>query len=495
MELIDKDLQSIQEVRSLLKEAEQAQKVLATFDQAKIDQIVKAIADACLAASERLAKMANEETGFGIWQDKVIKNVFGSKGIYDAIKDQKTVGVLRDNTEEKILEIGVPVGIVAGIVPSTNPTSTVMYKTLISIKAGNCIIFSPHPGAKKAILETVKIIQEAAYKAGCPKGAVGCITIPTLQATQELMKSDSTKLILATGGYAMVKAAYSSGTPAIGVGAGNGPAFIDKSADVKLAVKRILASKTFDNGTICASEQSVIVEKCMEAQVVSEMKAQGAYFLSNDEAERLGKFILRANGTMNPQIVGKSVEHISKLAGLTNVPNTARVLVAHESKVGHTVPYSREKLAPILAFYAEENIDTVLSKVEEILMLEGMGHTFCMHCNDHELVKRFSLRIPASRILINTLGALGGIGATTNLFPALTLGCGAVGGSSSSNNIGPMDLINIKRVAYGVREIETLRQDAYASCGANCETSCGSSCGSSNLLVDEIVRKIMKELI
>ena len=490
MELIDKDLQSIQEVRSLLKEAEAAQKVLAKFDQAKIDQIVKAIADACLAASERLAKMANEETGFGIWQDKVIKNVFGSKGIYEAIKDQKTVGILRENTEEKTIDIGVPVGVIAGIIPSTNPTSTVMYKTLISIKAGNSIVFSPHPGAKNCILETVKIIQEAADKAGCPKGAIGCISIPTLQATQELMKSDRTKLILATGGYAMVKSAYSSGTPAIGVGAGNGPAFIDKSADVKLAVKRILDSKTFDNGTICASEQAIIVEKCMEEKVVSELKAQGAYFLSNQEAEQLEKFILRANGTMNPQIVGKSVEQIAKLAGLTSVPKTARVLIAHESKVGHTAPFSREKLAPILAFYVEDNIDAILDKVEEILMFEGMGHTFSMHANDHELVKRFSLRAPASRIMVNTLGALGGIGATTNIFPALTLGCGAVGGSSSSNNIGPMDLMNIKRVAYGVKEIETLRQDASASCGANCESSC-----SSNLLVDEIVRKIMKELI
>lgn len=490
MELIDKDLQSIQEVRSLLKEAEAAQKVLAKFDQAKIDQIVKAIADACLAASERLAKMANEETGFGKWQDKVIKNVFGSKGIYEAIKDQRTVGILRDNKDEKTIDIGVPVGVIAGIVPSTNPTSTVMYKTLISIKAGNAIVFSPHPGAKNCILETVKIIQEAAYKAGCPKGAIGCISIPTLQATQELMKNDKTKLILATGGYAMVKSAYSSGTPAIGVGAGNGPAFIDKSADVKLAVKRILDSKTFDNGTICASEQSIIVEKCMEEKVVAELKAQGAYFLSNQEAEQLAKFILRANGTMNPQIVGKSVEQIAKLAGISSIPKTARVIIAHESKVGHTAPYSHEKLAPILAFYVEDSVDAVLDKVEEILMFEGMGHTFCMHANDPELVKRFALRVPASRVMVNTLGALGGIGATTNLFPALTLGCGAVGGSSSSNNIGPMDLINIKRVGYGVKEIETLRQEASASCGANCESSY-----SSNLLVDEIVRKIMKELI
>lgn len=497
MEIQDKDLKSVQEVRNLLKVATEAQAILATFEQDKINNIVKAIADACLKNSERLAKMANQETGFGKWEDKVIKNVFGSKGIYDAIKDQKTVGVLQDNKEEKIMDIGVPVGVVAGIVPSTNPTSTVMYKTLISIKAGNAIIFSPHPGAKDCILETVKVIVDAAEKAGCPRGAVGCISIPTLEATQELMKSEHTKLILATGGYAMVKAAYSSGTPAIGVGAGNGPAFIDKSADVKLAVKRILDSKTFDNGTICASEQSVIMEKCMEDAVVKEFKAQGAYFLNDEEAKKLGRFILRANGTMNPEIVGKSVQHIVNLAGLTAVPNNARVLIARETKVGHKVPFSREKLAPILAFYVENSIEDVINKVAEILNFEGMGHTFCMHCNDHALVTRFSLRIPASRILINTLGALGGIGATTNLFPALTLGCGAVGGSSSSNNIGPIDLINIKRVAYGVVEIEELKKNAYASCGTSCSASCGTSCGTStsDTLIDEIVKRIMKELI
>lgn len=489
MEVQDKDLKSIQEVRNLLQAATEAAQVLATFDQAKIDSIVKAIADACLKNSERLAKMANEETGFGIWQDKVIKNVFGSKGIYDAIKDQKTIGVLSDNKEEKIMEIGIPVGVIAGIIPSTNPTSTVMYKSLIAIKAGNPIIFSPHPNARNCIMETVNIIVKAAKAAGCPDGAVSCISIPTLEATQELMKSDHTKLILATGGYAMVKSAYSSGTPAIGVGAGNGPAFIDKSADVRLAVKRILDSKTFDNGTICASEQSVIVEKCMEEAVVREFKAQGGHFLNIEESKQLARFILRPNGTMNPQIVGKSVEHIAQLAGL-NVPKSARVLIARETKVGNGVPYSREKLAPILAFYVEETVDDVLEKVCQILKFEGMGHTFSMHANDHELVTRFSLKVPASRILINTLGALGGVGATTNLFPALTLGCGAVGGSSSSNNIGPIDLINIKRVAYGTVELEELKKDAKVESGSNC-----SCCGSGDNVVDEIVKRIMKELI
>lgn len=487
MELYDKDLISVQEVRRLLKTAYEAQKELATFDQQKIDAIVKAISDAAYQNAEKLAKMANEETGFGKWQDKVIKNIFSAKYVYEAIKDQKTIGILRDDKEKKIMDIGVPVGVVAGIVPSTNPTSTAIYKSMISIKGGNAIVFSPHPSAKKCTMEAVKVVAEAAESAGCPKGAISVITTPTLEATQELMKSDYTSLILATGGWAMVKAAYSSGTPAIGVGAGNGPAFIDKSADVKLAVKRILDSKTFDNGTICASEQSIIIEKCMEEKVVSELKAQGAYLLNQEESNQLAKFILRANFTMNPQIVGKSVEHIAKLAGLKNIPASARVLVGRETKVGNDAPYSKEKLAPILGLFVEDSVDDVLEKCIKILHFEGAGHTFSMHANDDALVKRFSLKVPASRILINTAGALGGIGATTNLFPALTLGCGAVGGSSSSNNIGPMDVINIKRVAYGVHEIEEIRNNIP-------QTSSSFSTINPNM-VEAIVQKIMQELI
>ena len=493
MELLDKDLKSLQEVRMLLKAAKDAHKILATFNQEKIDRIVKAIAEAALCNAERLAKMANEETGFGIWQDKVIKNVFGSMGVYDAIKDQKTIGILREDKKNQVMDIGIPVGIVAGIIPSTNPTSTVMYKTLISIKAGNCIVFSPHPGAKNCILETVKVVSEAAEAEGCPKGAISCIATPTLQATKELMEHKFTNLILATGGYAMVKSAYSSGTPAIGVGAGNGPSFIDKTANVKLAVKRILDSKTFDNGTICASEQSVIVERCMEQAVVDEFKAQGGFFLNEEESAKLARFILRSNGTMNPQIVGKSVAQISKLAGLS-VPSSARVLIARESRVGDDAPYSREKLAPILAFYVENSVDEVLEKVVSILNFEGMGHTFTLHSTNDELIKRFALRVPASRILVNTPGSLGGVGATTNLFPALTLGCGAVGGSSSSNNIGPMDLINVKRVAGGTMELEEIREDARSRFG----NLSGGGCNGVNVnmqLVDEIVKRIMKQLI
>ena len=352
--------------------------------------------------------------------------------------------------------------------------------------------FLPIRELKKCILETVRIISRAACQAGCPQGAISAISVPTMEATQALMKNDRTALILATGGGAMVKSAYSSGTPAIGVGAGNGPAFIDKSADVRRAVKQILDSKTFDNGTICASEQSIIVERCMEEKVVEELKSQGAFVLTQEQSRQLGKFILRAGGTMNPMIVGKTCAQIAEYAGLCGVPSSARVLVGRETKVGADAPYSREKLAPILGLFVEENTDRVLERSIEILHMEGAGHTFSMHAEDEALVRKFALQIPASRFLVNTPGALGGIGATTGLFPALTLGCGAVGGSSSSNNIGPLDLINIKRVAFGTKELEEIRRESGSM--QNTSQISGSSQVSQEL-INAIVDKIVKEFV
>lgn len=487
MELLDKDLLSLQETRNLIKDAKIAQKKLAKMTQCEINKIVKAIADAGFKNAEKLAKMAEEETGFGKWQDKVIKNIFGSKMVYESIKDLKTVGIINKDKDKKTMEIAYPIGVVAGIIPSTNPTSTTIYKALIAIKGANSIVISPHPNAKNCILETVKCIREAAESAGCPKGAIGIITIPTLQATNELMKNKDTSIILATGGEAMVRAAYSSGNPAIGVGPGNGPAFIDKSADVSLSIKRIMDSKTFDNGTICASEQSIVVEKFMEEKVISELKKQGAYILNDVESKKLANFIMRSNGTMNPQIVGKSVQKISELANL-NIPSSARVLVAYEKNVGESFPYSREKLAPIIAFYVENNLEDCINRCNEILLNEGSGHTFSIHSHDNEVIQRFSLAMPVSRITVNTPSTLGGIGASTNLIPALTLGCGAIGGSSTSNNIGPLDLINIKRVAEGNIEIEDLRKEANISNSYNFENY------DNNIIVNLLVDKVIEEL-
>lgn len=456
--LADKDLLSIQEVRDLLVEANLAQKELATFSQEKIDTICQAMSEAAYDNRVKLAKMARDETGFGIWQDKVVKNSFAARSVWQAIRQMKTVGIISEDPMNKITNVAVPVGIVAGLIPSTNPTSTVIYKALIAIKAGNSIVFSPHPNALASILETVKLLREAAVEAGCPAGAISVMKTPTIQGTDELMRHRLTSLILATGGSAMVKAAYSSGTPAIGVGPGNGPAFIERTANIPLAVKHIMDSKTFDNGTICASEQSVVVEEVSKEKVIREFKKNGAYFLSKEEAAVLEKFIMRANGSMNPQIVGKSVQAIAELTGL-KIPKGIRVLIAEEARVGAKIPYSREKLAPILAFYTTKDWEEACRLSIDILNHEGAGHTMIIHTEDEQVVKEFGLKKPVSRLLVNTGGALGGIGASTNLMPALTLGCGAVGGSSTSDNIGPENLFNIRRVAYGVRELEELRGD------------------------------------
>ena len=444
----DKDLSARQEARILAKQAAVAQETLGKMSQAQLDAIVQAVADAFETQAEPLAEQAVRETGFGNAGDKTVKNRFASRHVWEAIRNMKTVGVLKEDPVEKLWEVGVPVGVIAAIVPSTNPTSTVCYKAMIALKAGNAIVFSPHPKALKCTLAAARIVAEAAERAGAPKGSVGCLTIPSLDGCRELMGAEQVRLILATGGPAMVKAAYSSGKPAIGVGAGNGPAYIHRSANVERAVSCILRSKDFDHGTVCASEQSIIVEKSMEQAVRQEAKKQGFYFMSTDEAGRLAKLLFRPTGALNPDIVGRPAAKLAEMAGFP-VPAGTRILVAREQEAGPTRPYSMEKLCPVLAFFVMDSEDAVLDKVVEVLTHEGSGHTFAIHAEDEEVIRKFALRVPVSRFLVNTPAALGGIGATTGLFPALTLGCGAVGGSSSSNNISPLDLINIRRVAWG----------------------------------------------
>ena len=335
----------------------------------------------------------------------------------------------------------------------------------------------------------MKVIRQAIAEAGANENLVSCISIPTMEATTTLMHHRDVSLILATGGSAMVRAAYSSGTPAIGVGPGNGPAYLEKTCDLPLAVKRILDSETFDNGTICASEQSIICDEDMVPAVQAEFERQGAYFLDEEEREKLGKFILRANGTMNPEIVGKSVATIAELAHLDKVPADARVLIARETGVGRGHPYSNEKLGPIMGFYTGTDYVDVCDKVCEILYYEGAGHTFSMHTKNDEMVDYFAKRVPASRIIVNTPSTLGGIGATTNLQPALTLGCGAVGGSATSENVGPMQLLNKRYVAYGQKELEDIKQEI-----ADCIDGVDSTPDLSNVDIDEIVKSVIAKL-
>ncbi len=458
---VDRDLQSIQEVRNLVAEAKKAAEILASFSQEQLDQICESIAGACSGHLAELAKMAVEETGFGCWEDKVLKNHLGSRMTWEWMKNKKVVGLLKEDKENRVLEIGVPMGVIAALIPSTNPTSTTMYKALISIKAGNAIVVSPHPGAKKCIMKTCEIIRQAALEAGAPSGSINCISLPSVESTNALLKHKDVNMILATGGEAMVHAAYSSGNPALGVGPGNGPSYIEHTADIPAAVRRILESKTFDNGTICASEQSIVTECDIQESVEQELKRQGGYFLTEEESERLSGFLLRDNGTMNPKVVGRTARQIADMAGI-RAPETVRLLISRQkaAEIHKKNPYAREKLCPVLAFFTAKDRVEACELCIRILQNEGTGHTMTLHTQDESVVREFALKKPVSRILVNTPGALGGVGATTGLAPALTLGCGAAGGSATSDNITPFHLINIRRAAYGICELADLKQEA-----------------------------------
>ena len=452
---LDRDLRSRQEVRTLVAQAHRAQEQLARLDQAAIDRIVQAMAEAGARDAAELGQLAAGETGFGNGEDKREKNLLASRTLWEAVKDLKTVGIVHRDQARKVWDVAVPVGVIAGIAPSTNPTSTVIYKAIIALKGGNAIVFSPHPGAKACSLETARRMMAAAAAAGCPDGAISCISDPTMAAVDELLHHPQVRLILATGGGAMVRAAYSSGKPAIGVGAGNGPAYLHPSCQLEQAVADVIRSKTFDCGTICASEQSVILHADQAQRMEAELTRQGGCILDEADGKKLAQYLFRANGTMNPAVVGKPAAQIAALAGLSDRAKNAKVLLARETGVGPKNPYSMEKLCPVLGLYQVRDENEALQLSCEILCHEGSGHTFTIHAEEEAVIRRFALEVPVSRFLVNTPASLGGVGLTTGLFPALTLGCGAVGGSSSSNNIGPLDLINLRRVAWGYQTAET----------------------------------------
>lgn len=455
MHLIDKDLVVKQAVRNQIRDAKAAQEILGTWSQEQIDGLVKAVAEATYAKREELAKMAHEETGYGKWQDKVAKNTLASMGVYEEYKDLQTVGVLQRYEAKQGMEAAVPVGVIAALIPSTNPTSTVIFKAMIALKTANAIIFSPHPSAAKCIEATVAVIRQALKDFGAPENAVSYLEYASLEATQELMDDRDTKMILATGGKAMVKAAYSSGTPAIGVGPGNVPCYIEKTADIPRTVERIIASKTFDNGVICASEQSVIVDDSIAETVKEEFIKQGAYFITGPDADKFGKLMIQRNGLMNPAMVGKDAETLGQIAGVA-IPTGTQVIISEENQVGRDYPYSTEKLCPVLAFYRVKDWEEGLALSRKVLELKGLGHTLSLHTADEAVVEAFFLHSPVSRVLVNVGSALGAVGATTAFLPSMMLGCGAIGNGSTSDNIGPKNLINIRYLAYGDKEISDL---------------------------------------
>ncbi|HBZ81978.1 MULTISPECIES: acetaldehyde dehydrogenase (acetylating) [Brevibacillus] len=456
--MLDADLQSVQEVRQCLQTAKEAQKRLAGMSQAQIDQIVQSMAEAARQEAGRLAAMAVEETGYGKAADKTAKNLFAAQDVHQSIQNMKTVGIINRDEQNRVWEVAQAVGVIAGIVPSTNPTSTVIFKALISVKAGNAIVFSPHPQAAKCTKEAARVVQAAAERAGAPAGLIACITQPTLAAYRELMHHSLTDLILATGGTAMVKAAYSSGKPAYGVGPGNVPVYVHASADIPTAIRQVVQSKTFDYGTICASEQSLVVDQSIKRKVVAELKRQGAYFLDDHETRRVAAVIL-AGKSLNPAIVGKSPQALAELAGIL-VPEDATLLVAEETGVGLDYPFSVEKLAPILALYTVADTREASTLCSKLLAFGGLGHTLGIHCRDQQVIESFVVDKPASRIVVNSGTTFGGIGATTGIAPSLTLGCGSLGNNVTSDNIGPQHLFNIKRVAFGLRDMQLAQTEA-----------------------------------
>ncbi|MGD9587861.1 MAG: aldehyde dehydrogenase family protein [Pyrinomonadaceae bacterium] len=441
----DTDLTSQQEARDAVEAAHRAFLTIERFDQARIDEICEAMAHAALGDAARLGQLASEETGFGKAEDKREKNRFAAEDVWTYFRELKTVGVVSES--KTVVEIASPRGVVAAIIPSTNPTSTAIFKIIIAIKSRNSIVLSPHPSAARCIAETARIMRDAGVRQGLPAEAIICLSNSTIQGTESLMQHKKTAVILATGGIGLVRAAYSSGKPAFGVGPGNVPVFVERSADIQKAVSDILAGTCFDNGTICASEQSVVVDAPISNEVREQFKAQGGHFLSPAEADTVAGVLLTPQRTLNPGIVGKSAEYIANLAGIT-IPAGTRCLIADCGGVGRDFPWSIEKLSPTLAFFVADGVENGANRCEEVLRFGGMGHTAGMHTRDRAAAIRFGQQMPAARVVINSPTTHGAIGLTTDLPPSMTLGCGSWGGNVTSDNISPLHLMDIKRVAF-----------------------------------------------
>ncbi|NOZ07061.1 MAG: aldehyde dehydrogenase family protein [Chloroflexi bacterium] len=487
----DKDLQSIQEARRLAVACRNAQREFAHFSQEETDRVVAAMADAGYRAAERLGVMAHDETGYGVPSHKKLKNEFASRTVWESIRDVKTAGVIRRDDARGIVEIGWPVGVIVGLTPSTNPTSTILYKSLISLKARNGIVFAPHPSAVKCSLETTRIMAEAAQRAGAPAGLIACMSKISLPGTHELMGHWAVNLILATGGAAMVRAAHSAGKPAYGVGPGNVPVYVDRSADIPQAAFDIVNSKSFDCSVICSSEQAVVADRPIAAQLRREMERHGAYFVDQARADALGRRLFRPDGTNWPEVVGKTPQQLAEMSGI-QVPGDARVLVADLNAVGPEHPLSREKLTTVLGFYEEEGWIKGCERCIELLKFGGDGHTLAIHAQDEEVIMAFGLEKPAFRIVVNTAATAGAIGLTTDLDPAMTLATGGMGGGISSDNITVRHLLNTKRLAYG-RRPWPLKAEAEPRPQPTRPAPVATG-GYSEAEVEAIVRRVVQEL-
>jgi len=494
----DNDLQSIQEARTLAVAARDAQRKFLHATQAEVDRICAAMAQAAADSAKTLAQMAVDETGYGVPEHKVLKNLLTSQLLWEAIKDIPTVGVIRSDPAKRIYDIAWPMGVVAALTPSTNPTSTTMFKTLIAVKARNGIVVAPHPFAAKCCAETVRIMAEAGEKAGMPKGLISCMTQVTLPGTQELMQHKYVALILATGGSDMVRAAHSVGKPAYGVGPGNVPVYVDRSADVARAAKYIVASKAFDHSVICATEQSVVADKPIAAQLEESMKAEGAYFV-DDRIKQILARSLFAGHLPNPKSVGKSPQQLAQMYGFS-IPDWARILMVRLNGVGPDEPLSGEKLTTVLGWYEAEGWEAGCERCIELINYGGRGHSLVIHAKDENVIMQFGLEKPVFRIVVNTFGTLGTTGFTTGVMPSMTLGPGGVGGAITGDNISVHHMYNVKRLAY---ETRVAPDAAFApgstdSAGQRQGYSGGfapaAASGGVDPRVEEIVRKVLSEL-
>lgn len=448
---MDADLRSTQEARDLVARASAAQKQFARADQAAVDRIVRAMAGAASAAAERLARLAVDETGMGVYEHKIIKNRFSAEFLLNYILPMRTVGVLREDRATKTKELAVPMGVVGAIIPTTNPTSTAIYKALISVKARNAIVMSPHPRAANCVVETARLMEEAAVAAGAPAGMISCMTGPTLEGTNALMRHRLTSVILATGGTDLVRAVYTAGKPAYGVGPGNVPAIIERTANVDKAVADVVDGKTFDAGVLCSAENSCICDAPVERRVREAFRRERAHFCTPDEKRLLERFMIPPTGKgINPDVVGQTPQAIAKGAGFS-VAGDVKLLVVDLISVGRADPLSREKLSPVLGFFVEDGWEKCCARAIELLHYGGLGHTLAIHSTDDRVIHEFFLEKPAFRIVVNSNSALGAVGYTTGFAPAMTLGPGAWGGSITSDNVTPLHLINIKRLGAEVR--------------------------------------------
>lgn len=449
----DKDLQSIQEVRTKVAAAHEAFLQFRKHTQEEVDRIVDQAAAVARANAESLAKLAVEETGYGNVRDKTIKNLLNSDLLHRAIRPMKTVGVIGEDPDKGILEIAEPAGVVAAILPTTNPTSTAFFKILIALKSKNAIVVSPHPRAVNCTCESARLLAEAAEAAGAPKGVVQCLTKATIQGTNELLKHRRTSLILSTGGPGIVHAAYSSGKPALGVGPGNVAVLLDDTADIDEAIGSVIDGKSFDYGTVCSSEQCVVAEEKNREAVWSALRKHGAHVCDERQASVLAALLITKDFRVNPDCVGQSPQRIAEMAGF-RVGEDVRALVVELKGVGREHPLSAEKLSPVLSVHFAENFASALKATTAIVNFGGRGHTCVIYSKSDQRIREFGLAMPAFRILVNTAAPQGSTGITTNVLPSMTLGCGAIAGNITGDNIGPMHLINIKRVAYKVREVE-----------------------------------------